>query len=258
MPSRVTGYIDMRSLRAASDCAQGRRGVSSARTLWNVQRPALVLTGVRSAVLCVSILLCSSTAGALNPTRSSLLDRTATPVAIELLASPDVSDSIINGLCDETAAIWQTAGVTFNWYRSGRYHSAGSERLEVTIDDRRYGASEWQEALGWITFTPAGPDTWIHLSLTSTEDLIRRTTIANTTIAAHDTMVGRALGRALAHELGHYFLRSKAHAPRGLMRATRPSDEFFSISRMNFQLTAQEREAALENVHADPLAEGER
>jgi hypothetical protein len=34
-----------------------------------------------------------------------------------------------------------------------------------------------------------------------------------------DLILGRALGRALAHEVGHYLLGTTHHAPRGLMRA---------------------------------------
>jgi len=59
--------------------------------------------------------------------------------------------------------------------------------------------------------------------------------------AWQDLLLSRALGRALAHELGHYLLNSRAHAPNGLMRAIRPSSEFFSSSRLGFEITEQQR-----------------
>jgi hypothetical protein len=34
-------------------------------------------------------------------------------------------------------------------------------------------------------------------------------------------VIGRVLGRAVAHELGHYLLASSGHTPRGLMRVAR-------------------------------------
>jgi hypothetical protein len=37
--------------------------------------------------------------------------------------------------------------------------------------------------------------------------------------ARNDLLVSRALGRALAHEIGHYLLRKSRHTSRGLMRA---------------------------------------
>jgi hypothetical protein len=40
-----------------------------------------------------------------------------------------------------------------------------------------------------------------------------------------ERLLPRALGRALAHELGHYLLARRAHSPTGLMReAFRPED----------------------------------
>jgi hypothetical protein len=185
---------------------------------------------------------------AAGPSRA--VDReTLVPVSIELVAGSEISDSLLNRMCAETDAIWRTAGVRFNWHRSEPNETLARERLEVTIDDRRYVPAGSHEALGWITFNSDGPAKSIHLSLAGTEDLLRRTTtLGNTTITGHDIVVGRALGRALAHELGHYFLRSKTHASRGLMRATWPADEPFAISRKGFELTAQERNEVLQRL----------
>jgi len=35
----------------------------------------------------------------------------------------------------------------------------------------------------------------------------------------HDRLFGRVLGRALAHEIGHFLLRRQGHSSKGLMRA---------------------------------------
>jgi hypothetical protein len=107
--------------------------------------------------------------------------------------------------------------------------------------------------LGWIPFTPSGPAPSIHLSRAAAEALISDTAGVNHTMLGHAILIGRALGRALSHELGHYLLRSKAHAPHGLMRATWPTDELFSINRHGFQLTAEEC-AAVTRVHLANVA----
>jgi len=44
----------------------------------------------------------------------------------------------------------------------------------------------------------------------------------------HERLIGRALGRAFSHELGHYILKSKGHTSQGLMRATWPSEQLLS------------------------------
>jgi hypothetical protein len=114
--------------------------------------------------------------------------------------------------------------------------------MTVTIDDDRKEFGEG--ALGWIPFTADGPAPSIRLSRANAEALIRRTPgVTDATIVQHEILIGRALGRALSHELGHYLLKSKVHTPHGLMRATWTSDELFSNDRRGFELTAKQRAA---------------
>lgn len=51
-----------------------------------------------------------------------------------------------------------------------------------------------------------------------------------------DQMMTRALGRVLAHEIGHYLLRSKAHQASGLMRAAFSGDDLAAWARTRFVL----------------------
>jgi hypothetical protein len=51
------------------------------------------------------------------------------------------------------------------------------------------------------------------------------------------------MGRALAHELGHSLLASKAHSAQGLMKARLTASELFSLPRDRFGIDAQQRAA---------------
>ena len=51
-----------------------------------------------------------------------------------------------------------------------------------------------------------------------------------------DHCLGLVLGRAVAHEIGHYLLRTKTHAPRGLMRAAINAQEFADPQSRSFRL----------------------
>lgn len=51
-------------------------------------------------------------------------------------------------------------------------------------------------------------------------------------------MIARVLGRVLAHEIGHYVLRSPGHAPSGLMRAVQTASELGEIAPVRYQLSA--------------------
>jgi hypothetical protein len=172
------------------------------------------------------------------------VDASPRPIAVTVVAPRDVTDSLVNRICEEADAIWAPAGVAFEWHRDASTGEAHPLAIEVTIDDRQ-AAVVGDGALGWITFTGNGPDPFIHLSRASAEGLFRDTPgLFGAPMITHDSLIGRALGRALAHELGHYLLRSKVHTPRGLMRKTWTSGQTFALSRDGFELTPQERATA--------------
>jgi hypothetical protein len=122
---------------------------------------------------------------------------------------------------------------------------AAAWQVTVTIDDERKSFAERHGALGWILFAADGPAPSIGLSRANAEALISQMPgVTGATIVGHEILMGRALGRALSHEIGHYLLKSKLHTPHGLMRANWPSDELLSNDRRGFKLTAEQRAAA--------------
>jgi hypothetical protein len=168
------------------------------------------------------------------------VDASVRPIAVAVVASRDVTDSLVNRICAEADAIWAPAGVAFEWNRDASKDEAHRLTIEVTIDDRRTPAGG-DDALGWLTFAGNSPDRVIHLSRPTAEGLLRDWPGLNdATITTHEALIGRALGRALAHELGHYIFRSKVHTRRGLMRKAWTSGETFARSRIGFELTPQE------------------
>jgi hypothetical protein len=52
----------------------------------------------------------------------------------------------------------------------------------------------------------------------------------------HQHRLGVVLGRAVAHEIGHYVLRTNTHAPYGLMRAAIDAREFADLRSGSFRL----------------------
>jgi hypothetical protein len=51
-----------------------------------------------------------------------------------------------------------------------------------------------------------------------------------------DRLIGRVLGRALAHELGHFLLGTATHTPEGLMRASHRAEHLVAPSHPAFQV----------------------
>jgi hypothetical protein len=111
---------------------------------------------------------------------------------------------------------------------------AGDElQLEITSrmlrDDHGLG-------LGWIEFVNGEPRSTITVSVSAVARLARDGRWRGKPIAAWPPIMARvflrrALARAVAHEVGHYLLRSRTHAPAGLMQAKLTIDDIMERGR---------------------------
>jgi len=123
---------------------------------------------------------------------------------------------------EEVRTIWAPYGVDIRVVA----HAAGAARpdaipLRVTLVDRGDPRLP-TETLGSIDFHDGTPEPSIVLYPASTSELVSWALIGHAhewPAAMHDRLFGRVLGRALAHEIGHFLLRRQGHSPKGLMRA---------------------------------------
>src|SRR5262249_41061737 len=102
----------------------------------------------------------------------------------------------------------------------------------------------WSGPLASIRFDEGGmPAPIITLYLATLVEMIARATIPGSggdmsPAILRDRAIGRAVGRVLAHELGHFLLRSRWHAPSGLMRPLHITTDLIGPERAGFALTA--------------------
>jgi hypothetical protein len=68
-----------------------------------------------------------------------------------------------------------------------------------------------------------------------------------------EILVARAMGRALAHELGHYFLASKIHTRRGLLQANRSAAELFAEERNGFRIDLWQQHIIASRLSGAPV-----
>jgi len=194
---------------------------------------------------------------------------TVPPVTITVRAAPTVAPAIVKDALDEAAAVWRAAGVTLipridaESQPTGRL--TGDRRslplgLSITVlfDDGESTVKDYAGTVGWIVFDETNtPVPEIHLVYANALAILRGTysdgTLNQMPGAQRQTYLSRALGRALAHELGHFLFQSKVHSEGGLMRARQSADALFGPDRKSFQLTDDERRAA-----AARLFEGDR
>jgi hypothetical protein len=98
------------------------------------------------------------------------------------------------------------------------------------------------DSLGWIEFVNGEPSRTINVSRRSASLLRDRTVLAGRPLddlpaAIQNQFVTRALGRAAAHEVGHYLLASKVHETSGLMRAQFATADLMERSPRHFRLS---------------------
>ena len=146
---------------------------------------------------------------------------------------------------NEAAAIWDPYGVELLW--SDRESDDAALRLGVVIARHQpdAGLDGSPAVLGCARVNRSGivggP---ILISLDAIEKLLRQ---RPSDPVLHDLELGRALGRVLAHELGHVLLGGPTyHDPTGLMRARLVVDDLARFDRASLRLP----DASVTRLHA--------
>jgi hypothetical protein len=150
---------------------------------------------------------------------------------------------------DEAADIWRAAGLAIVWQRENGV-AIKPPVLRVWIGGARGIPNSDSLAMGWIMFDDNGaPARDIYVSHANAQALLGLMRDLSATDrmprAEREVLLGRAMGRALAHELGHFLLASKAHTRSGLMRARRTSSEFFARDTTRFTVDVEQRAKVL-------------
>jgi len=150
-------------------------------------------------------------------------------------------------LKNETEALWRPYGVHLEWTDSP---AAGAAPVGLSLEailERRIidepGLPKWATVLGLASVKRNAPSTRpIRVSLDATESVLALRPVSRTSSGriVHDHDLGRALGRVLAHEIGHSLLGAPYHDDVGLMRAMFRPDDLAGPDRTAFRLTCIE------------------
>lgn len=146
---------------------------------------------------------------------------------------------------DEIAGIWSPYGVELDWTdAAASATAAGGLSLEAIVE-RRIAAPELPDrfllgrtAVAWDRALTEP----IRASFEATESVLalRTLRLGSSVEHVHDRDVARALGRVLAHEIGHVLLGAPYHDRIGLMRAAFNPDELAELGRARFRLPCNE------------------
>ena len=152
-------------------------------------------------------------------------------VALNVAVPTSIPSRIAVHAVEETAAIWGRYGVDVSLQPplSGGAIPSDAIVLDVVVGDQRTGSSK--APLGAIRFSPDGtPGGTITVFY---DDVVRFSTHLGAVDSPEPSwpsgriaqVTARVLGRVLAHEIGHFLLRSPLHAASGLMRPVQPAPD---------------------------------
>jgi hypothetical protein len=159
-------------------------------------------------------------------------------INVSLSVAADLTDVARHALLGEVESIWREAGVQLRW-GDANDTDAAEAGLRVRVVRRQVS-------------TPA-PDTWVVGELLRFDDghavaiasipraeAVVRAAGSGRAHGVPDSIVqhrlGTVLGRAVAHEIGHYLLDDGTHASHGLMRARFQPREFTDLRSGTFLL----------------------
>jgi hypothetical protein len=153
-------------------------------------------------------------------------------VDVLLTTAPTLSASAHVAMIKEAAAIWRHHRVVLEWLPATAVRPVASNRLRVLVVQKRAepGSPAGRVPVGELVRPTSGHPIAL-ISIESAQHLISsvRGRAGYDLIAVDQRRLGVVLGRALAHEIGHYLLDTPTHARSGLMRPNFNALEFTDL-----------------------------
>jgi hypothetical protein len=177
------------------------------------------------------MLLAILTAGPSAVVAKEMVSAPVTQVEVLLSVSPTLPASVRATLLEEAAAIWRRQGVAIEWLPASDDLPRAANRLRALVVDRPARRHvDGPFAIGELVRTSNSHPIAL-VSIERAEWLLAsaRGAATNELLAVSEHRLGIVLGRALAHEIGHFLLGTTTHARSGLMRPHFDAIEFTDL-----------------------------
>lgn len=209
-----------------------------------------IATGARAVALALTLVTPLGadgrprTAAADRPSRNECAGEEIAPrvVRVKIYNQSRMSAGDIDALVDVANRIWVAYGVSIE-------PQDDPAAVAVVLSNRRDPRDDRGPiVLGTTLFADGHATPYINLSLAAAEEVAVGTDEGGVPFDARptvqrDAIVGRILGVALAHEIGHYLLDTATHSSAGLLQRGLPSRELERAEPSYLRLTgAQQRQ----------------
>ena len=153
-------------------------------------------------------------AAAIAGSAAPAANRPVVRVWVQREAATAIDRSMADEIVRNAREIWRPyADILFEFDRD-RPIPSRALRLVITERTRPLSAA----SLGWIEFVDGRPSDLITVSSTAATNLMKASSWNGMPGPMQRFFLAKAMGQAVAHELGHYLLASPEHAAQGLMR----------------------------------------
>lgn len=157
---------------------------------------------------------------------------------------PQLPGKLEDAAMQEVTVIWAAYGVDV--HRPTVSEAGGDSAVTLAVrlaDHPSRRMATW--ALGSIPFRGGVPEPAIVMYPNTVARLVSTITLHGSSdqewpVDFRNVVLGRVFGRALAHEIGHFLLRSRDHSPVGLMRALQSVSDLVAPERQRFALSARD------------------
>jgi hypothetical protein len=168
---------------------------------------------------------------------------------IALTLDPQLPPRVAHPAVEEAAAIWRPYGVIVEAPAASLPcpdSGAVFRTLAVRIQSGRPNPGARSAAFAAVRFFNGEPEPTLLLYYEAITSLalgraeVGGVRVSNGPQSLRERMAARVVGRALAHEIGHWLLRSRTHSAAGLMRAAHPTSHMLAAHRGHFTLAPQD------------------
>jgi hypothetical protein len=136
----------------------------------------------------------------------------------------NLSEEQLTVAMDQVRQIWGRIGVSITAGRYGDPPPLGATRISLRMVSDKVQLGGATPVLAWTSVALEGrPAPVVLVSVPTLTEFLSRAAVHGRPLnerpqALQDHLLGRAIGRVTAHELGHYLLQRGGHAEKGLMR----------------------------------------
>lgn len=212
-----------------------------------------VSSGIRwSACVAAAVLLAGP--------RDATINAASVPAArldVLLTVAPDLPPQSRGALLVEAARIWRRERVELHWAVPRGGIEAPSAPIRVLVIARSEAAATRDVRWPVAELLPhTGARALAIASIGAAQRVIREAArfrlLELPALTEH--RLGLVLGRAVAHEIGHFLLATSTHAEQGLMRASVDAHEFAAVGGRPFELDADASRWLQQRLHSERSA----